>query len=229
MQQLLGSSEWGKQGFLPPPDSALANLLGIKYAFTLGEITAPNWQLVQSTGEGSIYENQAALPRAFWVRATMHLQDPAALAAVKNGDFDLSKTVILSESSPASDSASSGEGEIKFIKDRINEIQLESISSQPGWLVLTDTAYPGWQAAIDGKSAAWQIGDYAFRALPLPAGKHEVRWTFAPAAFKVGWFISLFAFAILGFGWAASRPRSAPASAAKKKYHEPQGKKSKSA
>jgi hypothetical protein len=228
-QQLLGSSEWGRQGFLPAPSSSLVNLLGIKYAFTAETIDSTRWQLAQSGEEGNIYENPAALPRAFWVGEAKGMEDTAALAAVKSGDYDLSKAVILSGSSPSEASAPRGAGEIKFIKDNLNDLRLESTSSQPGWLVLTDTAYPGWQATLDGKPAAWQIGDYAFRALPVPAGKHEVVWTFAPATFKVGLFISLFAILILGSGWAGSRPRSAPTSTSKKKHHESQGKKSKTA
>jgi len=229
-QQLLGSSSWDVQGFDPPPNSSLANLMGIKYAFTLGEITAPNWRLAQSTEEGNIYENSKAYPRAFWVGTARTVEDAVALATIKRVDIDLSRIVLLSGASGSLGypEPSGNTGQVVFKEDRLNRVALESEASQPGWLVLTDTAYPGWQATLDGKPAKWQIADYAFRALPVPAGKHEIIWSYLPASFKVGGFISLFALGILCSGWAASRPRPTPAPKENlKKPHEPKAKKSK--
>ena len=62
-------------------------------------------------------------------------------------------------------------------------------------MVLADTAYPGWQVTIDGRPAQWETADYVLRAVKLPANSHTVEWSYQPASFKVGLFISLAALA----------------------------------
>jgi uncharacterized membrane protein YfhO len=56
----------------------------------------------------------------------------------------------------------------------------------PGYLVLTDAAYPGWRAEVDGEPTAICRANLLFRAVPLEAGRHEVVLTFRSRAQQWG-------------------------------------------
>ena len=74
-----------------------------------------------------------------------------------------------------------------------NQVRIEAVLSQPGYLVLADTYYPGWQAFVDGQRAEILRANYAFRALALDAGEHEVYFRYRPRSFMLGGVISIVA------------------------------------
>lgn len=49
-----------------------------------------------------------------------------------------------------------------------------------GWLVASELDFPGWQAELDGKAIAIHRANGMFRAVCIPAGKHELRFSFKP-------------------------------------------------
>ena len=86
-------------------------------------------------------------------------------------------------------------------------------------LVFSEVAYPGWRAAIDGQAAPLLTADYTFRAVRVPAGRHEVRLVFDPPLWSAGWLVAALTAALaavlLAVAWRAARRRDArPADAA---------------
>ena len=57
-------------------------------------------------------------------------------------------------------------------------------------LVLTEVWYPGWRATVDGESRPVLRANYAFRAVRLGSGQHQVRLTFAPRSWGLGLAVS---------------------------------------
>jgi uncharacterized membrane protein YfhO len=55
-----------------------------------------------------------------------------------------------------------------------------------GWLVLADTYYPGWQCTVNDQPASIEPAHGVFRAVPIPQGRREVVFVFAPASVRVG-------------------------------------------
>ncbi|RMG12259.1 MAG: hypothetical protein D6731_14195, partial [Planctomycetota bacterium] len=62
-----------------------------------------------------------------------------------------------------------------------------------GWLVVADVWYPGWRARVDGVPVPVLRADYLFRAVPVPAGRHQVTLTYRPWTFSLGLTITLLA------------------------------------
>jgi len=61
--------------------------------------------------------------------------------------------------------------------------------------VLTDIWFPGWTCTVDEQPAEVQRADFLFRAVAVPAGKHDVIFTFAPASYRWGKYLSQFTLA----------------------------------
>ncbi len=64
-------------------------------------------------------------------------------------------------------------------------------------LFVSDTYYPGWKAYVDGQEAKIYLADFAFRAIKVPKGKHEIRMVYRPDSFFNGLKISLYSLVFL--------------------------------
>jgi hypothetical protein len=71
----------------------------------------------------------------------------------------------------------------EYAPDRV-ELKVRAASS--AILVVSDLCYPGWTAEVDGQRAPILRANYLMRAVPVPAGEHTVRFTYAPASFRNG-------------------------------------------
>ncbi|MFQ5901874.1 MAG: YfhO family protein [Thermodesulfobacteriota bacterium] len=72
-----------------------------------------------------------------------------------------------------------------------NSVQLKVNLDRPKILVLSDVYYPGWKVFVDGNERKIFKANYAFRALPLEPGSHDVDFIYDPISFKIGMYISL--------------------------------------
>src|SRR5207247_1360779 len=69
---------------------------------------------------------------------------------------------------------------------RSNRVVCEVDAKTSGFLVLLDTYYPGWCAYVDGRDAEILRANFAFRAVEVPAGKHQVEFVYRPQSFYAG-------------------------------------------
>jgi hypothetical protein len=143
--------------------------------------------LVYGGGADNVITNPATLGNAWFVSdvttvksPTEELQrvcliDPRKTAVVDgskftvpNFDFDSAATLTLLEQNP-------------------NYLKYESQSQENGFAVFSEVYYPkGWAAHIDGKEVDIVRANYVLRALPIPAGKHTIEFSFKPDAYVVG-------------------------------------------
>ena len=133
-------------------------------------------------------------------RGAYALQNPAAngnawfvdkLTFVKGADaemagldsLDTKHAAVADESfRPQLDGSPLGAGTAKLTAYAPNRMTYSVESDKGGLLVFSEVYYPGWEVTIDGKPAELGRVNYVLRALKVPAGKHEVVMTFAPAS-----------------------------------------------
>ena len=78
-----------------------------------------------------------------------------------------------------------------------NEVIVDVDASAPGYLVLSDSWSPGWTATVDDTPAEVLRANVAFRAVPVPAGRHTIRFRFRPPGLSAGTMISLLTMVLL--------------------------------
>jgi hypothetical protein len=153
-----------------------------------------------------VWQNPQALPRAFFsysyaikpkldILHAMHDgaftpreityfdQQPAGMPALETAPIDSANETITSMQYG---------NELVAFKTRTNGNRL---------LFMSDTWYPDWHASIDGKETPIYRADYAFRAIVVPKGDHQVKFEFNDPSYATGRSMSLFmnVLALLGF------------------------------
>ncbi len=165
------------------------------------DASSRNFELVYDR-EIKIYRNNQYFPRAYIVpRALCAKNGEESLRWLRSALPDLKQKAILenaADCSPNPAPATDGRSEAKILHYGAREVEIETTSSDDGFLVLSDMHYPGWKAYVDGKEERILCANYLFRALPLESGSHRVRFVYAPISFNLGLLSGILALAFLG-------------------------------
>ena len=93
----------------------------------------------------------------------------------------------------AKDSYPVGENEkIELISYKPDELVYKSSASEEKLAVFSEIYYPaGWKSYIDGKETSYFRANYILRGMIVPAGDHEIKFSFKPSSYITGNKISL--------------------------------------
>jgi hypothetical protein len=156
-------------------------------------------QLDRSEDEGVRFDAINGGTRFAWypcAEASSSLEDAWAKVLRNNpGNEDqiTSPAVVILDSELPSGTDCSGNGvaEISVIRENPGEVILQVRAEKTGWLFQADTWYPGWTAQVDGNAAPIYPANVAFRAVPVPAGEHEIKIGYQPGSLSLGAGITL--------------------------------------
>jgi hypothetical protein len=185
---------------------AYLNILNVKYLLMQHSLIHPGFVLADSCYQGrvKIYRNMNVLPRAWVVGHYQKIEDERSiLVRMAQEGFDPARTVILEEDLPGHSSSETVEATVIFKTYQPNRVKLSSETDKPGILVFSENHYPAWQAFIDGVPAKVYRANYTFRAIPVPAGRHEVEFRYHSEYFVWGLTISIISAIIILSGIAA--------------------------
>jgi uncharacterized membrane protein YfhO len=98
------------------------------------------------------------------------------------------------------------EGTVRSLTYAPNQAHLGVSCPDTCYLVLSDLYYPGWKAAIDGKSAPIYLTDAMVRGIVVPAGEHQIEFSFHPRALRFAMLFSLLTFGLVAVITFRSRP-----------------------
>lgn len=193
----------------------LYDFLGVRYVIASKDVTL-DWDKFSLAFDAdpavNVYWNQTALPRAFVVHRAVAASDHEdAWARIHQPGFDPAASVVL-EGGQSLDLQADAQAQVEMVRYEANSLELAVASPADGYLVLSDPFYPGWRAEMDGQPVDILRANYAFRAVPVPAGSHRLTMTFRSGAWQVGLVISgLTVLLLLSLGGVAlARRRSHP-------------------
>lgn len=169
------------------------NMLNIKY-------------IVVGPQRNNMLANREAYGPAWFVGKIQKVNSPTEELA-STCSVTKSTAIVDASKFPDVPSTSDSTGTITLTENDLKTLKYESNASGDGIVVFAEIYYPGWVATIDGKETEIIRANYLLRALKVPAGKHNIEFTFRPKAYEVGnkvtmassWLVVLILLGSLGF------------------------------
>ncbi len=94
-------------------------------------------------------------------------------------------------------------GAVASISHRPGRIEVKA--EGPGMLTLSEIAYPGWGVTVDRAPGSLEVVEGLLIGTPIPAGSHQVVFSYRPTFFYVGMIISALAWLGLAVVFARGR------------------------
>lgn len=139
-----------------------------------------------------IYRNPNVLPRSYVVHRVDVVSDEDMLERLTAPDFNAWDTALIEEPlSPGrknalEEASTRSNSRARMTYYGLHKIEVETETTAPGLLILSDAYYPGWKVTVDGQPARLLRANYALRAVYLPAGTHHIAFRFAPVVLYIG-------------------------------------------
>jgi hypothetical protein len=128
-------------------------------------------------GEGQLYEvvyELPALPRARLVAQARVVEDAGAVDALMDPAFDPASVVLLAEPPPTPLGGGVPDGEVVWLERTPDVQRLRVRTDREALLVMADNWYGAWEATVAGEPRPVLRAYHTLRAVPVPAGEHEV-------------------------------------------------------
>jgi hypothetical protein len=183
--------------------------------------------VAQATVPGKTLEwapRPSALPLVSAGQLPVFADDRAAFDALSRTNLDLRQTVFLPLAARGNISATQQTAaQIRDTTFANQRISFQTEAPAASLVVISQTYYPAWKAYVDGRPTTVWRANYAFQALEVPAGRHQVRMVYQDQKLLAGAALSgVGLLACAGLWWlarsrtrpAASLPASVPPSTA---------------
>jgi hypothetical protein len=137
-----------------------------------------------------VWRVPGALPRSWVVGCARQADRAPAFLALLDPGFDPAGEVVLA--APVAGGSTCGPaGASLYLRRQPDRVRLEVEAQRDGYVVVADAFDPGWRASVDGAAAPVLRANVAFRAVPVPAGRHVVEMVYRPPAAARGVVLAL--------------------------------------
>ncbi len=185
------------------------NLLGVKY-IVADKTSAPSDRdfihlASRADPHVDVYRNERAVGRiGLYSDLVIEEDDAASYELLHTTGFDPRTTLVLSQQpaglevgSPTGTADPERAGIATLRSYGPDEVVVSVATERPALLLLTDVYHPDWRAWVDGEPVEVLRADFAFRAVAVSEGEHEVRMSLEPAHWRVGAAITALSIALL--------------------------------
>jgi len=181
----------------------LFDLMNVKYILSLDDLEGDQYRLIYDEMV-KVYENRKCLPRVFLVGQYEVIEDGREIInKLTSPQFQPDKILYLTKQPTWRQDE---EGGVASMNDRASIVKYEPdkiiVSTEAprnSLLFISDMFYPGWHALIDNEEVEIYEANYAFRAVPVPAGRHAITFYYFPLTLKLGFILSVAGFILAVF------------------------------
>ena len=184
---------------IQPPEEVNSSLAGEVY--NRGPFPYPDLGLAAGIepASGALYVATNRPPRAIVVYAAEVVGDYGEILTRLAKGHDIHRTALLESplADPLPQESALPATAVPILRFEPNRLELEVEAKEKALLVLAEAWYPGWRAEIDGRVCACLPVNLWMRAVPVPAGRHQVRLYFHQNYLLTGLLLSLASSALL--------------------------------
>lgn len=144
-----------------------------------------------------VLENNEAMPRAFMSFDWKIENGEDAFNYLLDENFVKSKEIVLEEK-PSIEKSSGAMWYVEYLSYQPDASLMKVYTEKDGMLFVSDTYYPGWKVYVDGNKKKIYKADYAFRAVEIKKGVHNVEFKYEPESFIIGRKVSFLTLVLLG-------------------------------
>lgn len=174
-----------------PANPTLWRMTNTKYIILDKPINFPGLVPVYSGNKTYVYENQNALPRAYFVDTVQKASAIEILNKVKNNQFDPKKIAFVEDAEIKVDKPDST-ASVQIEKYGDENIYLNVNATGNNFLFLGDTYVgKGWKAYVDGNEVPIYRANHNFRGVIVPKGNHKIHFEYLPKSFVITKNVSL--------------------------------------
>ena len=149
-------------------------------------------------GSALVYENTAALPRAYLVpQVVATAPDASGLEVMQRPGWDPRATAVVASAQPVRLPGGPLNGGAQVAEYTPDRVVVQTRADRDALLVLADNFYAGWTAEVDGRPAPILRTNHTMRGVVVPAGSHRVTFTFDSADLRTGFYVYLACLAML--------------------------------
>ncbi|HEY0089770.1 MAG TPA: YfhO family protein [Candidatus Lokiarchaeia archaeon] len=160
------------------------------------------YKIYWGKGDVLILENPNYIPRFSFVSNIIevaNVEDANKVLWEDSGSnivesFDPRKTALVENPEFTNYSFDIKEAKLEVLQYKNNKIVLKTESPQGSYLVFSDTYYPGWKAYIDKIETKIYRTDGVIKGIYIPAGNHEIIFSFLPTNFWLGASVSFISY-----------------------------------
>jgi hypothetical protein len=192
-------------------DAPVLDLLSVRVVTSRRSLDAPNLESVARIGEGFLYRNPTALPRAFLPSEAVAVPGAeAALERMKRAGFRSERRAVVEATSALR--LAPAHGTVRLGRPAPGRLKLAADLESGGVVVIGEGFDPGWRA--DDGAAEVEIFpcDLAVMAIRLGSGHHEVDLEYRPQGWGAAITMTVLGIALAGalLLWRRPPPPSAP-------------------
>jgi hypothetical protein len=168
-----------------PANQTLWRMTNTKYIILDNPVNLAGLIPVYSGNKTFVYENQNALPRAYFVNEVQKASAMEILNKVKNNQFDPKEIAFVEDADIKVDKPdSTASVQIENYGDE--NIYLNVNASGNNFLFLGDTYLgKGWKAYIDGTETTIYRANHNFRGIVVTKGNHKIHFEYLPESFVI--------------------------------------------
>lgn len=169
----------------------------VEYIVSMAPLVHPGLLEVHR-GSALVYENLAALPRAYLVPRVAEVPEGTRMVdAMRAGTWDPATLAFAHEGAlpDLPDGPLTGDATVtEYEPDRV---VVRTRADREALLVLADNHYDGWVAEVEGRPAPIATVNHTMRGVVVPAGEATVTFRYEPADLRTGLYLTLAGFGLL--------------------------------
>jgi hypothetical protein len=152
-------------------------------------------------------EKNTGTPRKAWIDLGTVNPEEYRVSFVRTAECSANvDSLRLSKQPPAAEEDDLGD--VRVVSHKPNRIRLKAELKHAGFIVASEVYYPGWIAEMDGRPVPLLEADYILRAIPVPAGSHDITLYFRSRSFSWGLALSILTLVGLVAVWLVTRLRN---------------------